>query len=144
MSIDNQAIPYGYEGQTGAQTPSSSGSYEPTPEEEQAIKLVEKCFSKAKAARKPYDEKWLDYYKMFRGRQWKDQRPSYRHSEVINLIFRAIQSEVPILTDRLPRPRFVPQEPNDYPLAQILNDVLDSDWISGNWDLKFTEIVSGR
>lgn len=141
MTIESQAIPYGYEGQMGSQVTDKAGSYNPTPEEEKAIKLVEKCFSKAKAARKVYDEKWLDYYKMFRGRQWKDSRPSYRHSEVINLIFRAIQSEVPILTDRLPRPTYIPQEPQDFPLANVLNDVIDADWTSGNWDQKFTEIV---
>lgn len=142
MIETSTSIPYGYEGQLGSQSPQSGKlDYQPTAEEEKAIKLVEKCFAKAKSARKPYDEKWLDNYKMFRGRQWKDQRPSYRHSEVINLIFRAIQSEVPILTDRLPRPTYVPQEPNDYPLAEILNEVLDSDWTNGNWDLNFTEII---
>lgn len=113
--------------------------YEPTPDEEKSIRLVDKLFQRAKVARKPYDEKWLDYYRMFRGKQWKDARPSYRHSEVINLIFRAIQSEVPILTDALPRPEFIPTEPNDFELAKILNDVLDSDWTQNNWSYNFTE-----
>lgn len=120
---------------------SASGpiGYEPTEDEEKAIKLVDKLFQRAKNARKGYDEKWLDNYRMFRGKQWKDARPSYRHSEVINLIFRAIQSEVPILTDALPRPEFIPTEPNDFELAKILNDVLDSDWTHNNWSYNFTE-----
>jgi hypothetical protein len=113
--------------------------YEPTGDEEKAIKMVDKLFMKAKNARKAYDEKWLDYYRMFRGKQWKDVRPSYRHSEVINLIFRAIQSDVPILTDVLPKPEFIAQEPNDLPLATILNDVFSSDWTYNNWSYKFTE-----
>lgn len=130
-------IPYDQQGKPKE----SEANYEPSPEEKKTIRLVEKLFSKAKAARKPYEEKWLDNYRMFRGRQWKDARPSYRHSEVVNLIFRAIQSEVPILVDGRPKPEFVPQEPGDLALAQILNDIFDSDWNSGNWLFKLTEIV---
>lgn len=115
--------------------------YDPTPEEAKAIKLVERCFAKAKNARKAYDHSWLDNYRMFRGRQWKDGRPSYRHTEVINLIFRAIQSDVPILTDGRPMPQFIPPEPQDLELAKILNDVLESDWESGCWLYKLTEII---
>lgn len=115
--------------------------YEPTEDEQKAIQMVDKLFGKAKNAKKMYDEKWLDYYRMFRGKQWKENRPSYRHSEVLNLIFRAIQSEVPILTDALPRPEFIPQEPNDFELSKILNDVLDSDWTRNNWSYNFTEIL---
>ena len=115
--------------------------YEPTESEEKTIKLVDRLFQRAKNARKAYDEKWLDYYRMFRGKQWKDARPSYRHSEVINLIFRAIQSEVPILTDALPKPTFIPQEPSDFELAEILNEVMDSDWTYNNWAYTFTECL---
>lgn len=120
---------------------SKSALYDPTPEEKKAIKLVERLFQRSKAARKPYDEKWMDYYKMFRGKQWKDARPSYRHSECINLIFRAIQAEVPILTDVLPKPEFIPQEPNDTELAKILNDVMSADWSYNNWAYVFTETL---
>jgi len=122
---------------------STSGpvGYEPTEDEQRAIQMVDKLFQKAKNAKKQYDEKWLDYYRMFRGKQWKENRPSYRHSEVLNLIFRAIQSEVPILTDALPRPEFIPQEPNDFELSKILNDVLDSDWTHNNWSYNFTETL---
>ncbi len=119
----------------------SSALYQPDPEEKKAIKLFERLFQKAKKARKPYDEKWLDYYKMFRGKQWKDARPSYRHSEVVNLIFRAIQAEVPILTDVLPKPEFIPQEPSDAELAAILNDVMNADWSYNNWAYNFTETL---
>lgn len=115
--------------------------YEPTPQQEEAIRLVERCYQKARNARKPYDEKWLDYYRMFRGKQWKDTRPSYRHSEVINLISRAIQSSVPILTDGRPKPQFIPQEPQDLEVAGILNEVLESDWDAGNWLHTLTEII---
>lgn len=137
----NEAIPYGPSGVFNVTDQEKPGTYQPTDEETEAIELVEKLFQKAKKARKPYDEKWLDYYRMFRGKQWKESRPSYRHSEVINLIFRAIQAEIPILTDTRPKPDFIPQEPGDLPLAKILNDVLDSDWENGNWLMLFTEVL---
>jgi len=118
-----------------------TSEYQPTPEQASTIKLVNQIFSKNKAGRKANDEKWQDYYRMFRGKQWKEQRPSYRHSEVINLIFRAIQSVIPILTDALPKPEFLPKEPSDYELSKILNDVLECDWDSNNWSYIFTECL---
>lgn len=137
----SESIPVPYDrlgsGEIGAGAP----GYEPTPEEEKSIKLVEHLYSKSKQARSTYDEKWLDYYRMFRGRQWKDQRPSYRHAEVINLIFSAIQGSVPILTDSRPKVEFVPTEPGDLEFSQVLNDLFDSDWNDGNWLLKLTEII---
>lgn len=120
---------------------SASLEYQPTPEEKKAIKLVDQLFQKSKNARKSYDEKWLDNYRMFRGKQWKDARPSFRHSEVINLIFRAIQSEVPVLTDAMPKLEFVPSEPTDFEIANILNDVVASDWDRFNWSYKITECL---
>lgn len=115
--------------------------YTPTPEEKKAIKLVNDVFEKNKTHRKRYDERWSDYYKMFRGKQWKDDRPSYRHSEVINMIFQNIQAAVPELTDSRPKIEFMPQEPGDMELASILNDVLTSDWERGNWLYKLTEVI---
>ena len=115
--------------------------YEPTDEEAKTIKMVDHLFQKSKNARKSYDEKWLDNYRMFRGKQWKDARPSFRHSEVINLIFRAIQSEVPILTDAMPKIEFIPNEPQDFEIASILNDVVGSDWDKNNWSYKITECL---
>ena len=135
----SESIPIPHD-QMGA--PSQQGSaYEPTDEERKAIKLVDHCYAKAKQARKAVDEHWVENYHMFRGKQWKDQRPSYRHSEVINLIFRAIQSEVPIVMDTRPKIQFVPQEPSDLELSNILNDVLECDWENGNWLFKLTEIA---
>jgi hypothetical protein len=129
------------EHQAADATTSSNASYQPTAEEKKAIALVNRLYEKAKKHRKKYDEKWLDYYKMFRGKQWKEQRPSYRHSEVINFVFQAIQSMVPILTDSRPRFDFLPQEPQDMEIAKILSEVAESDWERNNWLLRLTEMV---
>lgn len=116
-------------------------SYTPTAEEKKDIKLINKLYGKAKAHRKKYDEHWPDYYKMFRGKQWKEARPSYRHAEVINFIFQAIQSTVPIMTDARARWDFLPQEPGDIEIAKILSEVSESDWERGNWLMKLSENI---
>lgn len=92
-----------------------------------------KQFKKSKGYREKYDKNWMWYYKMFRGQQWKQKRPSYRHSEVINMVFQNIQSTVPILVDSQPRMEFLAQEPNDLEFAEILNEIAAHDQERGNW-----------
>jgi len=115
--------------------------YQPTPEEKKSLKLAQGLFDKAKRHRANYDGKWLDYYKMFRGKQWKEQRPAYRHSEVINLIFQNLQSMVPILTDGNPKFDLLPEEPADLELSEILNEVALADWQTNNWSMVETEVL---
>jgi hypothetical protein len=112
---------------------------EQSPSERKLIKKIEKMFEKAKMHRERYDKDWLDYYKMFRGRQWKEERPVYRHSEVINLIFSTIQSMIPILTDSRPKFEFLPQEPSDIEFAKILNHLSEHDWARFSWLQQETE-----
>ncbi len=121
----------------GEKTP----AYQPTPEEEKSLKIVKKLFSKAKKHRSKFDQKWGDYYRMFRGKQWKNERPSYRSSEVINLVFQTIQSFVPIMTDTKPRFEFLPEEPSDIVLSDILNEIIDWDWTRKNWLQVVTEVI---
>lgn len=115
--------------------------YEPTKEEQKAINLVMKLFNKAKRHRKKYDEKWLENYKMFRGKQWAEARPTYRHSEVVNFIFQTIQSVVPQMTDSRPRIDYLPQDPSDLEFANILSEIAQSDWEKGNWLYRLTENI---
>jgi hypothetical protein len=125
----------------GKDTNSSPDVYSPSKSERKAIQLANSLFDKAKKHRTKYDSKWLDYYKFFRGIQWDAQRPAYRHTEVINFVFQTIQSSVPILTDRQPKIDFVPAEPQDRNLSQILNKVIDHDWKRGNWNLPIVEAL---
>ncbi len=122
-------------------TKEPEGSYTPTTDEKKSIKYVNKRFEKAKKIKSQYDYKWPEYYRMFRGKQWREQRPSYRHSEVLNLLFQTIQSQVPIITDIRPKFEFLPQEPKDYQLSEILNDVASADWTKNNWGYKETEMI---
>lgn len=115
--------------------------YNPSPEERKVLQLVDSLYSKAKKYRKRYDQKWTDFYKMFRGRQWKEVRPSYRHSEVINLVFQTIESQIPILTDSRPKLEFLPTLPNQFELADILSKVAENDWDHNNWLQVLCEVL---
>jgi len=110
-------------------------------EEKKLVKLVNHLFEKAKRHRAKYDCNWIDYYRIFRGDQWTKKRPSYRHSEVINFIFMTIQSMVPIMLDSRPRPVFTPRDPGDTEFAEILNELFEADWQSGNWLMKIAEVI---
>lgn len=112
-----------------------------SPAEKKLIKKVMKLLHEAKAHRERYDKDWLSNYKFFRGLQWEQERPEYRHSEVINLVFQTIQSVIPILTDSRPRFEFLPEEPGDLELSIILNQVAESDWRKHNWLNQVTEVL---
>lgn len=119
----------------------SAEQYNPSPEERKLIQLVDDVLGKNKKHRRTYDHNWLEDYRMFRGRQWKEQRPSYRHSEVLNYIFRSIQSTVPIQVDARPRFEYLPQEPGDAEVAEIINEVAEADWVRHNWGEQLLEVV---
>lgn len=121
--------------------PDKGVHYAPSDEEQRAIQLVERLFAKAKRHRAMYDRSWPKYYRMFRGKQWDSPRPSFRHSEIVNHIFKTIQSTVPIQMDTRPRFEFLPQEPADYELAEILNEAAEADWTKNNWGLQFLETL---
>ncbi len=116
-------------------------SYQPTEEEQKTIKLVDRLLAKSKKWRSAYDKDWISNYKWFRGQQWDQQRPSYRHAEVINMIFQAIQSVVPIMTDTRPRFEYMPQDPSDMAFADIVSKCADADWTRNNWLMILTERI---
>lgn len=115
--------------------------YDLSKEEEQVVKMVNEIYRKNKAHRAKYDKNWIEDYKMFRGEQWKNKRPAYRHSEVINLVFQTIQSTVPQMTDARPKFEFLPQEPQDQNISEILNHLSTSDWEKGGWSNPLLELI---
>ena len=118
-----------------------SSFYIPDEEEKKQVTKLNSLFQRAKKYRERYDYAWPDYYKLFRGRQWKEQRPSYRSSEVINIIWQSIQSSVPILTDAKPKFEFSPKEPSDREFAELMNEVAASDWQSKKWLYTLHEVI---
>lgn len=126
-----------------ANKPTTAGeeTYNPSIEERKLVKKMESLFMKAKKKKSKFDYCWPDYYKMFRGKQWKEQRPSYRNSEVFNLVFQAVQSQVPLITDSKPKFEYLPTEPSDREFADLMNDIAASDWQRHNWLFVLTEVV---
>jgi hypothetical protein len=106
----------------------SKSKDEQSAKEKATVKMVEKLFTQAKTARMPYDKDWVENYKFFRGKQWDIARPSYRHSEVVNLIHSTIQTIVPIMTDARPNIETIPENPSDFEFSQILSQILRSKW----------------
>ena len=102
-------------------------------EEKKTVKMVENLFKRAKRARANIDADWVENYKFFRGKQWKEKRPSYRHSEVLNFVHAAIQTIVPILTDSRPNIETVPENPGDFEFSEIMTQILTSKWDRECW-----------
>lgn len=115
--------------------------YMPDENEQKTVKMVMDLFKRAKRHRDKYDAKWLDNYKMFRGKQWPSARPSWRHSDVVNMIFQAIQSMSPLESDSRPKFTFLAEEPQDQELADILNEVCEADWEKNNWLVTLIEVI---
>jgi hypothetical protein len=129
------------EHQAPSVTENEEATYNPTPEERKAIQLVEKLYTKAKRAREKYDQKWIDNYKFFKGKQWKEKRPSYRHSEVLNYIFSEVQTVLVILTDNRPTIECLPEDPSDYEFAEILSQIIRAKWDAHNWSYTVAESI---
>jgi hypothetical protein len=120
---------------------SSAETYQPSDKEESAIRLATKLFNRYKRHKARYDEPWLDRYKIFRGKQWSESRPSYRHTEVFNKVFQAIQSQVPEMVDTRPRVAFNAAEPNDEEFAELVDSMFRADWEKFSWFMELVEML---
>lgn len=121
--------------------PEEDISYTPSQEEEQLVRKLEGLFQRAKRAKSKYDYNWPELYKLYRGKQWKEQRPSYRASEVWNLIWEAIQTQVPVQVDARPKFDYLPQEPSDRDFADLMNDIASADWERQNYQATLLEVI---
>ena len=121
-------------------------SDEPNPNQSdesiETVKDIMKKFKKWKKHRAKYDRNWLHYYKMFRGDQWDGiKMPRHRQKEIINMVWQAIQSSLPLQTDVRPEFTFIPEEPSDRPFAEVLNKISKADWENNSWLSPLTEII---
>ena len=107
-------------------------------EEKDTIQMVEKLFARYKRARMNVDKNWVENYKFFRGKQWKESRPSYRNDDVLNFTHAAIQTIIPIMTDSRPNVETVPENPSDFEFSEIMTQCLRSRWDRDN----FSQIVA--
>ncbi len=114
---------------------------QPTDEEKNLAKQIDKLFEKHAKYRKKYDQTWVDNYKFFRGQQWLTRRPSYKHKEVINLIFSTIQSQASVMLDTRPQVGFLPQDPSDLIFSELLTQVFQADWDRNNWLDEVAQVI---
>ncbi len=83
----------------------------------------------------------MEYYRFWRGVQWAKDRPSYRHSEVINMVFPTIQSMVATMLDVRPKVEFNPTDPSDRAFADVMNKLFRADWERNKWLNTTTEVI---
>jgi hypothetical protein len=122
----------------------NEGSSSISSEEQALVKMVMKKFNQFKKVRNRYDKNWMNFYKLFRGAQWSGNRPKWKNSEIINLIFPTIQSQIPLQTDSRPKFNFLPTEPTDAEFAAIMDKVGECDWDKYNWmDVLFSVLLDG-
>jgi len=112
------------------------------PQKEQLlVKQVKELFGRFKNHNQPYKKRFLDFYKFFRGDQWHKMRPKHMHSEIVNMVWQAIQASFPMQTDVRPRFEFIPQEPGDREFADILDQVAISDWEREDWLRELSAVI---
>ena len=104
------------------------------------VKKLMNKFYQFKRVREQDSKNWISYYKLFRGQQW-DKRPTWKTSEIVNLIWQTIQSQVPLQTDVRPKFTFLAMEPQDVPFAEIVNKICDSEWEKNNWMMIVQEVI---
>lgn len=112
-----------------------------TEDERKVVALAEKIFAKNKRARAKHDKDWVTWTRYFMGDQWSQKRPSYRHSEVLNIVASNIRSIVPILTDPQPQVQTIPEDPTDFEFSEIMNQVISSKWERENFNMIMAESV---
>lgn len=113
-----------------------------TPEKEmEDIKLVLGLLEKGKAYKSTITEDWDERWKFYNDEQWGSKRPSYKSSPVMNIIKITIQSMLPILTDARPGFNVLPEEPTDFPFAEILSEATQSWWDRSGMDHTLIEVL---
>jgi hypothetical protein len=131
----------GYLSQHEAPKPADEESINPPEEELELAKQIDKLFEKYANYRRKYDRTWVDNYKFFKGDQWLQKRPSYKSREVVNMIFRTIMGQTSVMMDTRPTVGFLPQEPSDLELSEILNQVFEADWTKHEWMMDLFAIM---
>lgn len=105
--------------------------------------ITERLFKQAKDWKSYYagdkQAKWIDDIRFVKGIQWPALRPQEKTSVVINRIWSNIQKELPFMTDRMPKLYIDPTEPADKPIADIIKQIIETQWVERDMERKIPE-----
>lgn len=89
------------------------------------LSWAQSAFQVAESARRPYEDKWSRYYKMYRS--WRGDRKAgdWRSRVFIPMVFTHIETIAPRLVSNLPRPVCFPFGPEDVAPAKAMEQMLD-------------------
>jgi len=110
--------------------------------EQQDIRLVMGLLEQGKSEKKSIMADWDERYKFYNDEQWPKDRPKSKSSPVINVIKMTIQSMLPILTDTRPGFNVLPEEPNDFNFAELLEKTTQSWWEKRGMDHTLIEVLT--
>ena len=121
------------------------GTGDPAPQEDEkksTVMFVNDMLQRFKLSRQRFDQSWQPNYEfLFGGKQWTINRPSWRFSEVVNLVWANCMTEVGIQTDTRPKVEFKPVENSDYAFAKQLQKVNECNWTKFPWLQRIQEMV---
>jgi hypothetical protein len=103
------------------------------------LSVVMSAFIAAQSARRPYQDRWERYYRIYRS--WVQRGKSDWHSKVfIPIAFWIIESITPHLVANLPKFLALPVGPEDVPGSKLMETAMD--WAVSNSNL-YVELVKG-
>lgn len=98
------------------------------------VKKVNDLLGRSKRHRKRYDADWhYNYEFVCSGRQWPIDRPKWRFSEVVNIVWSSIMTEIALQTDARPKFEFSSQEWGDQAFVDALKEINSRNWDRYNW-----------
>lgn len=113
-----------------------------TPEDKSIIRKVQEMLTRAKRYRKRYDSEWKSNYEFVcSGRQWPLDRARWRFSEVVNMTWASIMTEIAIQTDSRPKFEYSYQETSDEAFSKALSDVNGRNWDKFKWSSVITDML---
>lgn len=104
-------------------------------DEQETIKICEGHLKEASEYRKAFEADWSEYERFYDGDHWKHNEKN----PYVNLIFKTIEYEVPILTDSRPGTDFVAIEEENQDKASVLKEAVDYVYSFNNLDIKLSQ-----
>ena len=98
--------------------------YQPTPEEEAAIRYARSLYQAALDAKRPVMAAVERWEKLWRGEHWTQKAPRFRSQPVSNFIFSLVETEIAWLTELRHRIVIDPVGPEDAGIARDLEKLL--------------------